>query len=363
MLRKRLLTPHEYDSDDESIIWALRPRTLDECIGQRETIERLRIGIEAARMRDEPLEHVLFYGPPGLGKTTLAHVVANELNVNIHVCSGPTLERVGDLMGYLLSLRRGDILFIDEIHRMPRQVEEFLYSVMDRFVVSFPMSRRPGVKPPEFKFQPFTLIGATTRAGNISRPLRERFGMCIRLDFYSVDELTEIAKRSARLLGIPIDHFGAQEIAKRSRGTPRIANRLLRRVRDYAEVRGDGRITRHIVDEALRMEGIDEHGLDELDRKYLEVLIREYNGGPAGIDAICAVLQEDATTLEEMVEPYLLKIGLIRRTPQGRVVTARSYAILGLDDHPKVKAQLNLFEDERKGRARNWGGRRGARLS
>ncbi|MCX7777733.1 MAG: Holliday junction branch migration DNA helicase RuvB, partial [Armatimonadetes bacterium] len=319
MLRRRLLTPHEYDAEDEGIIWALRPRTLDECIGQKGAIERLRIGIEAAKMRGEPLEHMLLYGPPGLGKTTLAHVVANELNVNIHVCSGPTLERAGDLMGYLLSLRRGDILFIDEIHRMPRHVEEFLYGVMDRFVVSFPTSRRVSAKPPEFKLQAFTLIGATTKAGNISRPLRERFGICVRLDFYSVDELTEIVKRSARLLGIPIDHFGAEEIAKRSRGTPRIANRLLRRVRDYAEVKGDGRVTRRIVDEALRMEGIDEHGLDALDRKYLEVLIREYNGGPAGIDAICALLQEDATTLEEMVEPYLLKMGLIKRTPHGRV--------------------------------------------
>jgi len=355
VLRKRLLTPHEYDPEDESVIWALRPRTLDECIGQRETIERLRIGIEAAKMRNEPLEHVLLYGPPGLGKTTLAHIVANELNANIHVCSGPTLERAGDLMGYLLNLRRGDVLFIDEIHRMPRQVEEFLYGVMDRFTVSFPMSKRPGVKPPEFKLQPFTLIGATTRAGNISRPLRERFGICIRLDFYSVDELTEIVKRSARLLGIPIDHFGAQEIAKRSRGTPRIANRLLRRVRDYADVKSDGRITRHIVDEALCMEGIDEHGLDELDRKYLEVLIHEYNGGPAGIDAICALLQEDAATLEEMVEPYLLKIGLIKRTPQGRVATARSYILLGLDNHLGTKAQPSLFDADKRVRERDRG--------
>lgn len=343
MLRKRLLTPQEYDSEDESIIWALRPRTLDECIGQKGAIERLRIGIEAAKMRNEPLEHLLLYGPPGLGKTTLAHVVANELGVNIYACSGPTLERAGDLMGYLLSLRRGDILFIDEIHRMPRQVEEFLYGVIDRFFVSFPLSRKPGVKPPEFRFEAFTLIGATTKAGNISRPLRERFGICIRLDFYSVEELIEIAKRSARLLGIPIDHFACEEIAKRSRGTPRIANRLLRRVRDYAEVKSDGRVTRKIVDEALSMEGIDEHGLDALDRSYLEALIKVYNGGPVGIDALCAMLQEDANTIEEMVEPYLLKMGLIKRTPQGRVAMKRAYEILRICGHDKAERQPSLF--------------------
>lgn len=338
-----MLTPAELDHEDESIIWSLRPRTLDECIGQREAVERLRIGIEAAKMRSEPLEHLLLYGPPGLGKTTFAHIVANELGVDIHVCSGSALERAGDIMGYLLNLRYGDVLFIDEIHRLPRGVEEFLYSVMDRFVVSFPISKRVGVKPPEFKLQAFTLIGATTRAGSISRPLRERFGICIRLDFYSVEELTEIVKRSARLLGVPIDHFGAEEIAKRSRGTPRIANRLLRRVRDYAEVKGDGRITRRIADEALRMEGIDEHGLDSLDRRYLEVLICEYNGGPAGVEALSALLQEDATTLEDMVEPYLLKIGLIRRTPQGRVATKKAYCILGIEEGSRSGTQLGLF--------------------
>jgi len=338
-----LLTPAELDHEDESIIWSLRPKTLDECIGQREAVERLRIGIEAAKMRSEPLEHLLLYGPPGLGKTTFAHIVANELGVDIHVCSGSALERAGDIMGYLLNLRYGDVLFIDEIHRLPRGVEEFLYSVMDRFIVSFPISKRVGVKPPEFKLQAFTLIGATTRAGSISRPLRERFGICIRLDFYSVEELTEIVKRSARLLGIPIDHFGAEEIAKRSRGTPRIANRLLRRVRDYAEVKGDGRITRRVADEALRMEGIDEHGLDSLDRRYLEVLIREYNGGPVGIEALSALLQEDAATLEDMVEPYLLKIGLVRRTPQGRVATKKAYYILGIEEGSHSGTQLGLF--------------------
>lgn len=344
MARRRLVTPCELDTEDESIIWSLRPRTLDECIGQRDVIERLRIAIEAAKLRGEPLEHVLFYGPPGLGKTTFAHVVAEEMGVGIHTSAGPTLERAGDVMGYLLNLRRGEVFFIDEIHRLPRQVEEFLYGVMDRFIVSFPLSKRPGVKPPQFNLEAFTLIGATTRAGSITRPLRERFGICLRLDFYSVDELTAIIKRSARLLDIPIDHFGAEEIARRSRGTPRIANRLLRRVRDYAEVKSDGRITREIADEALRVEGVDERGLDALDRSYLEALVHEYDGGPVGIEALSAMLQEDAGTLEEMVEPYLMKIGLVRRTPQGRAATKRAFMLLGVEDQHSTGAQPSLFE-------------------
>ncbi len=339
-MRKRWVVPTPMESDDEQLFSALRPRTLDEYIGQREVVTRLRIAIEAAKQRSEPLEHVLLYGAPGLGKTTLATVIANEMGVGIISTAAPALERAGDVMGYLLSLKRGEVFFVDEVHRLPRPVEEFLYPVLEVFRVDFNLSKRPGAKPHRFDLAPFTFIGATTRAGNLSKPLRDRFGLKFRLDFYSVAELTQIVLRSANLLGIEIDHSGATEIARRSRGTPRIANRLLRRVRDFAQVKGDGRVTAEIARQALAMEGIDEVGLDPLDRDYLMALVREFQGGPVGIEALAAVLQEDARTLEEMVEPFLLQIGMLRRTPQGRVATAKAYQHLGIDQPSFAQSRL-----------------------
>ncbi len=346
-MRKRWVVPTPMESDDEQLLSALRPKTLDEYIGQREVVERLRIALEAAKQRGEPLEHTLLYGAPGLGKTTLATVIANELGVGILTTAAPALERAGDVMGYLLSLKRGEVLFVDEVHRLPRHVEEFLYPVLEFFRVDFNLSKRPGARPHRFELPPFTFIGATTRAGNLSKPLRDRFGLKFRLDFYSVAELTQIILRAANLLGIPIEEAGAMEIARRSRGTPRIANRLLRRVRDYAQVKGDGCITLEIACQALSMEGIDELGLDLLDRDYLTALIREFNGGPVGIEALAAVLQEDARTLEEMVEPFLLQIGMVRRTPQGRVATEKAYLHLGIDRSPRLQPLLPLTQDDR----------------
>lgn len=330
-MRKRWVTPTPIEDDEEQALAALRPKNLDEYIGQKAVVERLRIAIDAAKKRGEPLEHTLLYGPPGLGKTTLSHIIANEMGVGILTTAGPALERAGDVMGYLLSLQRGEVLFVDEVHRLPRPVEEFLYPVLENFRVDINLSKRPGTKPHRFAFPPFTFIGATTRAGNLSKPLRDRFGLKFRLDFYGVEELALIVKRSAALLAVPIDEGGALEIAARSRGTPRIANRLLRRVRDYAQVKGDGRITAALAAQALTMEGIDEAGLDQLDRDYLSTLIREFKGGPAGLEAISALLQEDPRTLEEMVEPFLLQAGFIHRTKQGRRATRKAYRHLGIE--------------------------------
>ncbi|MDR7418691.1 MAG: Holliday junction branch migration DNA helicase RuvB [Armatimonadota bacterium] len=331
------------NGDEELVLRTLRPQTLDECIGQGRVIEGLRISIDAARGRGESLDHILLHGPPGLGKTTLANVVAREMGVEVVTTSGPALERGGDLMGILTNLNRGDVLFIDEIHRLSRSIEELLYPAMEDFCVNFVIDKGPHARTLRYQLRPFTLVGATTRAGLLSSPLRERFGIFHHLDFFTVEELTQVVQRSARILGVTIDPEGAQEIAQRSRGTPRIANRLLRRVRDYTQVRADGIITCAAAREALDFEGVDHLGLDGLDRDLLRVLIQVYGGGPAGVDALAASLHEDPETLEEVVEPYLLKIGLLTRTQAGRRAAPQAYAHMGLAPPEPHRAQGSLW--------------------
>ncbi len=308
---------------DESIL-SLRPRSLTEYIGQDKVVETLKIAIEAALKRLEPLEHILFNSPPGLGKTTLAHIIAHEMGTKIITSSGPALEKGGDLMGLLTHMERGDIFFIDEIHRIPKVVEEFLYPAMEDFAVDFIFDKGVHARTHRYRLERFTLIGATTRAGLLSSPLRERFGITRDLDFYSEQDLVRIVKRSASILNIDIDDEGSYEMAKRARGTPRVANRLLKRVRDFAQVRAGGYITRQVAVDALELEGIDECGLGEVDRKFLRAIIINYKGGPVGIDAIAATLQLESDVLIEVVEPYLLKAGFIVRTSQGRKSTERA---------------------------------------
>ncbi len=319
----------------------LRPRKLSEYIGQGQVVETLEIAIQAARKRGEPLDHVLFHSPPGLGKTTLAHIIATEMGVRIITSSGPALEKGGDLISILTHLERGDVLFIDEVHRLPKVVEEFLYPAMEDFCIDFIFDKGAHARSHRYRLERFTLVGATTRAGLLSAPLRERFGMLRNLDFYSVEELSKVVRRSAALLGVPIDEGGTEEIAKRSRGTPRISNRLLKRVRDFAEVRGQGKINREIADEALRLEGVDEIGLTGLDRRFLETIIRYYKGGPVGLEAIAATLQEEADTLVDMIEPFLLKIGFVARMQNGRKATELAYQHFGLPYSESGK-QLSL---------------------
>ena len=330
---------------EEQFIRSLRPQTLDECIGQARVVDGLRISIRAARERREALDHVLLHGPPGLGKTTLANVIAREMEANIVTTSGPALERGGDLMGILTNLQGHDILFIDEIHRLSRAVEEFLYPAMEDFCVNFVIEKGAHARTLRYQLRPFTLVGATTRAGLLSSPLRERFGIFHHLDFFGPQELQMVVKRSAAILGISITDEGAEEIAARARGTPRIANRLLRRVRDYAQVRGDGRITPEVAREALTFEGVDPRGLDALDRELLRTIVTVYAGGPVGIEALAATLNEEAQTLEEVVEPYLLKIGFVTRTPAGRRITPAACDHLGvvLPERPANRSQSQLF--------------------
>jgi Holliday junction DNA helicase RuvB len=341
MTRQRL--DLQATGEEEQVLRSLRPRTLDECIGQVRIIEGLRISIDAARGRGESLDHVLLHGPPGLGKTTLANVVAKEMGVEVVTTSGPALERGGDLMGILTNLGGGDVLFIDEIHRLSRSIEELLYPAMEDFCVNFVIDKGPHARTLRYQLRPFTLVGATTRAGLLSSPLRERFGIFHHLDFFAADELTQVVRRSARILGVQIEDAGAEEIARRARGTPRIANRLLRRVRDYAQVRADGVISAPVAMAALDFEGVDGLGLDGLDRELLRVLIQVYSGGPTGIDALAASLHEDTETLEEVVEPYLLKAGLIARTPAGRRATALAYSHLGASPPEPIRAQASLW--------------------
>ncbi len=319
----------------------LRPRRLSDYIGQRQVVETLEIAIQAAKKRREPLDHVLFHSPPGLGKTTLAHIIATEMGVRIVTSSGPAIEKGGDLISILTHLERGDVLFIDEIHRLPKTVEEFLYPAMEDFCIDFIFDKGAHARSHRYRLERFTLVGATTRAGLLSAPLRERFGILRNLDFYSVEELSRVVRRSAALLGVPIDDGGTEEIAKRSRGTPRISNRLLKRVRDFAEVRGRGRIDREIADAALRLEGVDEMGLTNLDRRFLEAIIRYYKGGPVGLEAIAATLQEEADTLVDMVEPFLLKIGFLARMQNGRKATELAYRHFGIP-YSESGRQLSL---------------------
>ena len=324
MTRLRLIDLNEQPGE-ENFQWSLRPDKIAEYVGQKDLLSRLNISIEAAKLREEPLDHVLLYGPPGLGKTTLAHIISNEMGSNIVCTSGPAIERSGDLMGMLTNLQYADVLFIDEIHRMPRPVEEFLYSAMEDFKIDFVVDKGPFAKTIKINIKHFTLVGATTRAGLLSAPLRDRFGLLYHVDFYSIEELCEIIKRSGVILRVPVDEEGAWEIARRSRGTPRIANRLLRRVRDYAQVVGDGVINKEIAMSSLELEGIDQAGLDGLDKAYLSTIMNHYQGGPVGIEAIAATLNEEVDTLQDMVEPFLLKTGYINRLPSGRKVTPLTY--------------------------------------
>ncbi len=313
----------------------LRPRWLYEYIGQDKAKKKLDIFIQAAKLRNEPLDHVLLHGPPGLGKTTLAGIVANEMGVQMKVTSGPAIERAGDLASILTNLNENDVLFIDEIHRIHRTVEEILYSAMEDFALDLMIGKGPSAQSIRLDINHFTLIGATTRAGQLSSPLRDRFGVPINLELYSVESLLEIIHRSARILNVPIDEEGALEIAKRSRGTPRIANRLLKRVRDYAQVLGKGIITREKADEALRLLEIDNYGLDRLDRRIIETMILQFAGRPVGIDTIAASVGEEKITIEDVYEPYLMQIGFLQRTPRGRIPTKKAY------DHFNIPFQEN----------------------
>lgn len=322
----------------------LRPRSFEEYVGQEQAVASLRVSVEAARQRQECVDHVLLYGPPGLGKTTLAGVIANEMGTNLVPTSGPAIERGADLMGILTNLNENDVLFIDEVHRLPRTVEELLYPAMEDFTVNFVVDRGMHARTLKYQLRPFTLVAATTRPGMLSAPLRERFGILHHLDFYSEAELTRIVSRSAAILGARIDADGAAAIARRARGTPRIVNRLLRRVRDYAQVKADGAIAADIAHDALDREGVDARGLDRLDRRFLTAIIEHYDGGPVGIEAVAATINDEAESLIELVEPYLLKIGFLVRTSAGRRVGREAYLHLSKQPPAAPSGQGGLFE-------------------
>ncbi len=324
------ITATSYREEDSEIENGLRPHALDEYIGQEKAKENLAIYIEAPKRRTDALDHVVLYGPPGLGKTTLSTIIANELGVNIRITSGPAIAKPGDLAAILTTLSPNDVLFIDEIHRLSRNVEEILYPAMEDFVIDFFVGNGPAARSVRLPLPKFTLIGATTRAGQLSTPLRDRFGVLLRLELYTPEELSHIVKRSAGILDIMIEEDGAMEIAKRSRGTPRIANRMLKRVRDFAQVRGDGIITREIADKALTMLEIDHLGLDNIDRRMLTTIIKFYDGGPVGLETLAATIGEESITLEDVYEPYLMQIGFLSRTPRGRCVTHLAYEHLGI---------------------------------
>lgn len=344
----RIVSSTFSEGEDRENEPTLRPKTLDEYIGQAKAKENLKVYIDAAKSRGEVLDHVLLYGPPGLGKTTLSAIIANEMGVNIRVTSGPAIEKGGDLVALLTNLGENDILFIDEIHRLPKTVEEILYPAMEDYVVDLIIGKGPAARSIPLSLAKFTLIGATTRAGQIATPLRDRFGVVLKLELYTVDELATIVKRSAGILDIPIDEYGAREIAARSRGTPRIANRLLKRVRDFAQVKGRGIIDAEIADYALNRLEIDKLGLDAVDRRMLEVIIKFYQGGPVGLETLAATVGEEAVTIEDVYEPYLMQIGFLNRTPRGRCVTRLAYEHLGIpfSGNAPVGNQLDIFSTD-----------------
>lgn len=333
----RRIISTEIMTEEAGLESSLRPETLDEYIGQAKVKDNLKVYIEAAKARKEPLDHVLFYGPPGLGKTTLAGIIAKEMGVNLKVTSGPAIERPGDMAAILNNLMTGDLLFVDEIHRLNRQVEEVLYPAMEDFALDIMIGKGTSARSMRLELPKFTLVGATTRAGLLTAPLRDRFGVVSKMEFYTVDELKTIIIRSAKVLGVEIEEDGAYELARRSRGTPRLANRLLKRVRDFAQVKYDGRITKEVADFSLDLLDVDKSGLDRNDRQIIQIIIEKFKGGPAGIESIAASLGEDAGTLEDVYEPYLIQNGYILRTPRGRVVSEEGYRHLGLKRPEETK--------------------------
>jgi len=340
---ERIVAPQSASPNEDSIERALRPRLLQEYVGQQRVREQLEIFIAASRKRQEALDHVLLFGPPGLGKTTLAHIVAHEMGVQLRQTSGPVLERPGDLAALLTNLERNDVLFIDEIHRLSPVVEEILYPALEDFQIDILIGEGPAARSVKIDLQPFTLVGATTRAGMLTNPLRDRFGIVARLEFYNADDLARIVTRSAHLLNVQITPEGAAEIARRARGTPRIANRLLRRVRDYAEVKSDGRIDAPTAAAALAMLEVDPQGLDLMDRKLLEAIVHKFDGGPVGVDSLAAAIGEERDTIEDVIEPYLIQHGYLQRTPRGRMATQTTWRHLGLAPPASGGATPDLF--------------------
>lgn len=341
-MKERIIDPDLQPEEIPAEI-SLRPKRLEEYVGQEEIKRNLRVFIEAAKGRSDALDHVLFHGSPGLGKTSLAHIIAQELGVNVNSTSGPVIERPGDLAAILTSLKPRDVLFIDEVHRLNHVVEEILYPAMEDYQLDIIIGQGPSARTMKIPLPPFTLVGATTRTGLLTPPLRERFGVILRVDFYKAEELRQIVQRSARLLGIPIKDEGAFEIARRSRGTPRVANRILRRVRDYAQVEADGTISREVARQALDMLDVDDQGLDKMDRHIMLTIIEKFNGGPIGLDTLSAAVSEEKDTLEDVYEPFLIQLGYIKRTPRGRVATRLAYEHFGIEIHEEEEVQKRLF--------------------